>query len=237
MAVGSSGNTGYKAWLTLEEYDINTGLATGNYKPNDSGDPDYVAPVYDTTMCPLPTANDYTELVLMDYNPTPSGACSETDYFGTDGLVYHDGAGDYPNVGNYIYEGPNIGDPKMITQGDNWFKIEYTTKLIKVQDTTAQVISVADCNDSIDATPTSKSVPAAGETFTITVTSNTGWYIESTPSWITTSISGNNITTIVAQNTGAARNYFIPITTLGGVDTVNVLVSQLEAGGGGTTTS
>lgn len=47
-------NTGYKGWTTLEEYDLETGIATGNEKPNDSADPDYVAPVYDTTACPLP---------------------------------------------------------------------------------------------------------------------------------------------------------------------------------------
>jgi len=47
-------NTGFKAWTTLEEYNVATGAATGNTKPNDSGDPDYVAPVYDPAICPLP---------------------------------------------------------------------------------------------------------------------------------------------------------------------------------------
>lgn len=47
-------NTGYKAWTTLEEYQPDTGLATGNTKPNDPEDPDYVGPVYDTDYCPLP---------------------------------------------------------------------------------------------------------------------------------------------------------------------------------------
>jgi hypothetical protein len=46
-------NTGYKAWSTLEEYFTDTGDATGITKPNVDTDPDYVAPVYDTTMCPV----------------------------------------------------------------------------------------------------------------------------------------------------------------------------------------
>lgn len=47
-------NTGYKAWATLEQYNVATGVATGTTKPNDPGDPDYVAPVYDPATCPLP---------------------------------------------------------------------------------------------------------------------------------------------------------------------------------------
>jgi hypothetical protein len=47
-------NTGYKGWNTLEEYNVSTGQATGNTKPNVDTDPDYVEPVYDTDACPLP---------------------------------------------------------------------------------------------------------------------------------------------------------------------------------------
>ena len=47
-------NTGYKAWRTLEEYDLETGLATGKTKENKEGDKDYIPPVYDTSTCPLP---------------------------------------------------------------------------------------------------------------------------------------------------------------------------------------
>lgn len=47
-------NTGFKAWTTLEEYYIDSGQATGNEKPNNPGDPDYIAPIYDPTTCPLP---------------------------------------------------------------------------------------------------------------------------------------------------------------------------------------
>lgn len=54
------GNTGKKIYLRLEEYTTGDGLATGNYKVNDSGDPDYVAPVTDTGTCPLPAAADTT---------------------------------------------------------------------------------------------------------------------------------------------------------------------------------
>lgn len=47
-------NTGYKAWATLEEYHIASGLPTGQTKPNAESDPDYVPPVHDPITCPLP---------------------------------------------------------------------------------------------------------------------------------------------------------------------------------------
>jgi hypothetical protein len=46
------GNTGFKGYSTLQEYNTDTNIPTGNTKPNDSGDPDYIAPVSDTTTCP-----------------------------------------------------------------------------------------------------------------------------------------------------------------------------------------
>lgn len=51
-------NTGYKAWYTLEQYNTVTGAATGTTKANTSGDPDYVAPVYDVSSCPLPPVDN-----------------------------------------------------------------------------------------------------------------------------------------------------------------------------------
>lgn len=46
------GNTGFRAFADLEEYNITTNVPTGNTKPNDSGDPDYIAPVQDLAACP-----------------------------------------------------------------------------------------------------------------------------------------------------------------------------------------
>jgi len=48
-------NTGYKAYANLEEYYLDNGIATGATKVNDVSDPDYVAPVYDLSFCPLPS--------------------------------------------------------------------------------------------------------------------------------------------------------------------------------------
>jgi len=62
-------NTGYKAYTDLEQYYINSGIATGVTKTNSTSDPDYVAPVYDTTYCPLPSA---TPSVTPSVTPTIS---------------------------------------------------------------------------------------------------------------------------------------------------------------------
>lgn len=51
-------NTGHKAWATLEEYTIATGLATGKTKPNNELDPDYVPPVQDFAFCPVGVGDD-----------------------------------------------------------------------------------------------------------------------------------------------------------------------------------
>jgi hypothetical protein len=51
----TGGNTGDKLWSILEQYYTDNNALTGTEKPNDSGDPDYVAPVLDTsseTGCP-----------------------------------------------------------------------------------------------------------------------------------------------------------------------------------------
>ncbi|NJO92113.1 MAG: hypothetical protein HC831_26430, partial [Chloroflexia bacterium] len=48
-----AGNTGFKAWETLEEYYVGSGVATGREKPNEPADPDYVAPLNDPVSCPI----------------------------------------------------------------------------------------------------------------------------------------------------------------------------------------
>lgn len=44
--------SGFRGWATLEEYDILTGVPTGNEKPNVPADPDHVLPVYRPDLCP-----------------------------------------------------------------------------------------------------------------------------------------------------------------------------------------
>jgi len=48
-------NTGYKAYTNLEQYYIDNSVATGITKVNSIMDPDYIAPVYDSAFCPLPS--------------------------------------------------------------------------------------------------------------------------------------------------------------------------------------
>lgn len=48
-------NTGFKAYTNLEQYYVDSGVATGTTKTNSISDPDYVAPIYDTNYCPLPS--------------------------------------------------------------------------------------------------------------------------------------------------------------------------------------
>lgn len=45
-------NTGYKSFTLLERYYKDDGSSTGDTKPNVVTDPDYIAPIFDTTSCP-----------------------------------------------------------------------------------------------------------------------------------------------------------------------------------------
>lgn len=54
MALATNSNNGYKQRNTLEKYYVDNGAATGVTKANVPGDPDYVAPIYDPTSCPIP---------------------------------------------------------------------------------------------------------------------------------------------------------------------------------------
>lgn len=62
--VVSGSRTGYKAYSTLEEYDVITGFVTGNIKPNIVGDPNYVAPILDEVACSLTI--DYVKIATID---------------------------------------------------------------------------------------------------------------------------------------------------------------------------
>lgn len=74
-------NSGYIIYTTLEEYFLDNGQATGNTKPNTIGDPDYIAPVYDTDVCNLPSATPsvtptVTPSISVSISPTPSVSTS-----------------------------------------------------------------------------------------------------------------------------------------------------------------
>lgn len=81
-------NTGRVIYQNLEEYNVATGQATGVTKPNDLGDPDYVAPVDDSEepsiSCPLGVIDTYSYSVEGG-TVSVSNACTLADLgnFGT----------------------------------------------------------------------------------------------------------------------------------------------------------
>lgn len=69
-------NNGVKIYQDLMEYNTATGRPTGNIKPNDPSDPDYVAPIEDPTSCPLSS----TSLALnLSDNPITDNSASVYD--------------------------------------------------------------------------------------------------------------------------------------------------------------
>lgn len=67
--------TGYKEFGDLEQYYLDDNNATGITKTNSSGDPDYIAPVYDPTTCTLPTP---TPTPTFTPTPTPTPTPTST---------------------------------------------------------------------------------------------------------------------------------------------------------------
>lgn len=64
-------NTGRKIFTNLIEVFADTGLPTGNVKPNTPGDPDYIAPIEDLIACPLTTTTTSTTTTTTTIAPTP----------------------------------------------------------------------------------------------------------------------------------------------------------------------
>ena len=64
-----SNNSGYVDYTNLEEYYLDTSIATGNTKPNVSPDPDYIPSYYDIILCPLASLSP---------SPTPTPTITPT---------------------------------------------------------------------------------------------------------------------------------------------------------------
>ncbi len=68
-------NTGQANFTTLEKYylDDNTPAIPADEKPNDVGDPDYIAPLTDLISCPLPGSTDSFEIwSILTGTPNPT---------------------------------------------------------------------------------------------------------------------------------------------------------------------
>lgn len=125
-------NTGYKGWNTLEEYNINTGQATGNTKPNVEGDPDYVAPVYDDVICPIPslsisptsktvTDTPNTFQINISSNETWT-AISEQTWMSIDSPNTGTGNGNITvNVSQNTLDNPRVGNIKVSISNQDKF--------------------------------------------------------------------------------------------------------------------
>lgn len=91
------GNTGLKGYSTLEEYNTDTNLPTGTTKPNVDSDPDYIAPVSDTTTCP-----NGPDITSVSYGYSLEISKVEMAYGSGPTFVYAPTVAD-TDVGGYIY--------------------------------------------------------------------------------------------------------------------------------------
>lgn len=78
-----NGNTGQRGYANLQQYNLDTDIATGVTKPNTVDDPDYIAPGPDVITCPIgPT------IVIFQYNGNMNLIKAEVMY---DGSVFLEG--------------------------------------------------------------------------------------------------------------------------------------------------
>jgi hypothetical protein len=197
------GNTGSKAWLRLEEYNTGDSSATGNYKVNDSGDPDYVAPVTDYTTCPLPPGTDITAptfpTTLSWTKPMSSATTVDLTWSSSDNVgvvrqrLYYKLSTDsvYTTVnlsktaGSYSLGGLTTGSSYnvFVRAWDAWNN--YTDSSVTATPNPSITISPTQYND----------IAVGGTTFnmTITTTPQFGWQIpgQSLPQWVTPQYTTN----------------------------------------------
>lgn len=84
-------NNGYIAYTLLVQYSSLTGAPTGLQKPNIPSDPDYIAPVYNPTLCPPILPDEMTIVVVIPTN------------FAATIKMYHGGAIDQRTTsGNWV---------------------------------------------------------------------------------------------------------------------------------------
>lgn len=136
----ASENTGYKGYLTLlkvtddgtnRPLDANNNLCSESglpqaTKPNIESDPDYVAPVYDLTACPLPPASNYSHNISIQ-SSTAVNACSQT---GFQDVVYATVSSIV--VGSELFTDSLLTLP--LAGGNLWYKLELTGESIQVSD-------------------------------------------------------------------------------------------------------
>lgn len=101
-------NNGMQGWTVLEQYYLDDNTATGTEKPNDIGDPDYVAPVENTTACPLPVPPTPVTVhynISRDNSPYVDGNLGLRKNAGAEELFTNVGTGDSAlgfNVGDVM---------------------------------------------------------------------------------------------------------------------------------------
>lgn len=101
-------NTGMQGWTVLEQYYLDDNTLTGVEKPNSPSDPDYVAPVTNTTACPLPTPPTPVTVhvnISRDASPYVDGSVGLRKNAGEEELFTNNGTADSAlgfNVGDIM---------------------------------------------------------------------------------------------------------------------------------------
>jgi hypothetical protein len=224
-------NTGKKAYSTLEEYFIDTGDATGVTKPNVDTDPDYVAPVTDTVMCPV-----LTQINMSGAYTSSSAACNGSPV----NNYWFSGGGELPTSSSVIYT-DSSGNSTFngSSQWYHFFSVSSSNENVGMVSTNGGVSFAQDCAApaTLSVSPGYKNVTSNYQTFTLTISCNTTWTITDNVSWLSsspTSGSGNGSSTITVQsNSGGVRFGTITVSANGGEVADMCDVDQDAFSGGG----
>lgn len=221
-------NTGYKAYAKLEQYDTLTGVATGITKSNISTDPDYVAPVYDTSMCPIPPTLTISPTTLSKGSGTTSACTTVTS--NTNWLITN-----YPPWMSTPFGNSGSGNGSACVSLTENTSTSPRTGSFYIRTSDNMIIhsvsvTQAAMSSALTISPTSITVDSTGTTFTVTVTSNTSWTVSDNGLWISTSKTsgtGNSSFTVTVQsNSGEIRNGIVTVKTSDNAQTRTVDINQ-----------
>ena len=203
-------NTGLKIYQDLEEFNSITGIATGNTKPNVDTDPDYIAPVQDLTLCPLPSvpfdvfpknislgAESSNQIISVDGDFTWSISSLPTWLTSSKGLS---------GTGNFT-----------LTTTDNNNSTERSFSVLITANGINKTIEITQNKPSsnIKIIPESKNVTSNGTSYNIDVTSPFGWSATISSSWVTANILGSfgdDIMTVTVSTNNTTNNRTATIT-------------------------
>lgn len=158
-------------------------------------------------------------------------ACGDA---GVGSTLWHEGSGDYPEVGDVIWnEGTST---TKFNGGGSWYRIPAEDSVVRVA-ADGEVLQKEDCNQSFSFTKNRSIIDEDAQSVTVTITSDTSWTMFADQSWATWNSNGSQtitgsgnatLTLDIAAHTGSGDRV-VGLDGTYGLGTVEQSITQLDS--------